>query len=113
LDGLRTVVGEVPGGVPELERRAQGDIFVSEPVPLSLSLRGETVDEALTKLDKYLDDAFVARHGHITIIHGKGTGTLRRAVHDFLSRHPHVRAFRLGERGEGESGATVVELDVT
>jgi DNA mismatch repair protein MutS2 len=55
----------------------------------------------------------VARHRHVTVVHGKGTGALRRAVHEFLSHHPHVRAFRLGERGEGESGATVVELDVT
>ena len=112
LDGLQAVAGDDSEEVPETGRRAQADVFVSDPVPLSLSLRGETVDDALTKLDKYLDDAFVARHRHVTIIHGKGTGALRRAVHDFLSRHPHVRTFRLGERGEGESGATVVELDV-
>lgn len=114
LDGLRTVAADVaPESSAERRPARDGDIAIGEPVPLSISLRGERVDEALPKLDKYLDDAFVARHRHVTIIHGKGTGTLRRAVHDFLSRHPHVRAFRLGERGEGESGATVVELDVT
>ena len=113
LEGLLAVAAEA-APTPESERRGPlGDIVIGEPVPLSISLRGERVDEALPKLDKYLDDAFVARHRHVTIIHGKGTGTMRRAVHDFLSRHPHVRAFRLGERGEGESGATVVELDVT
>ena len=113
LDGLRAVAAEVAPVFPDDRRPVPGDIVISDPVPLSISLRGERVDEALSRLDKYLDDAFVARHRHVTIIHGKGTGALRRAVHDFLSHHPHVRAFRLGERGEGESGATVVELDVT
>jgi DNA mismatch repair protein MutS2 len=114
LDGLRAVAAAAPAEVPaEARRRKGGDIAIAGPVPLSLSLRGERVDDALTKLDKYLDDAFVARHRQVTVIHGKGTGALRRAVHEFLSHHPHVRAFRLGERGEGESGATVVELDLT
>lgn len=90
----------------------QGDISIAEPVPMSLSLRGDRVDEAIPKLDKYLDEAFVARLAKVTIIHGKGTGALRKAVHEFLSRHPYVKAYRLGERGEGEAGATVVELDV-
>jgi DNA mismatch repair protein MutS2 len=113
LEGLRAVAGDaVPKVSTEPTYEREGDI-AGEPVPLSISLRGERVDEALPRLDKYLDEAFVARYRHVTIIHGKGTGALRRAVHDFLSHHPHVRAFRLGERGEGESGATVVELDVT
>ncbi|HEY6103846.1 MAG TPA: endonuclease MutS2 [bacterium] len=113
LDGLRAVADDtLPKVSAEPAYGREGDV-AAEPVPLSISLRGERVDEALPRLDKYLDDAFVARYHHVTIIHGKGTGTLRRAVHDFLSHHPHVRAFRLGERGEGESGATVVELDVT
>jgi len=111
VDGLRTVATAEP--LPDRRAGQGGDLPIGEPVPLSLSLRGEIVDEALPRLDKYLDEAFVARHRRVTIVHGKGTGTLRRAVHDFLSRHPHVRAFRLGGRGEGESGATVVELDVT
>ena len=114
LEGLRAAAPEAPGGAPPepLPRRG-GEIEIGEPVPLSISLRGEHIDEALARLDKYLDDAFVARHRHVTVVHGKGTGALRRAVHEFLGHHPHVRAFRLGERGEGESGATVVELDVT
>ncbi|MGH2400079.1 MAG: Smr/MutS family protein, partial [bacterium] len=88
------------------------DITVADPVPMSLTLRGDRVDEAIPKLDKYLDEAFVARLATVTIIHGKGTGALRKAVHEFLSHHPYVKAYRLGERGEGEAGATVVELDV-
>lgn len=109
LSGLRRAP-EAPAPAPE--RTRSGEIAPDEPVPLSLSLRGETVDEALPRLDKYLDDAFVAGLPRVTIIHGKGTGALRRAVHDFLRSHPHVRTFRLGERGEGETGATIVELDV-
>lgn len=84
----------------------------SEAVPLSLSLRGQRVDEAIPQLDKYLDEAFVAGYGRVTIVHGKGTGALRKAVHEYLDRHPHVKGFRLGGRGEGESGVTIVELDV-
>jgi DNA mismatch repair protein MutS2 len=114
LDGLRAATPDAPAEVaPEARPQRGSEIDVGEPVPLSISLRGQRVDEALTRLDKYLDDAFVARHRHVTVVHGKGTGALRRAVHEFLSHHPQVRSFRLGERGEGESGATVVELDVT
>ena len=110
VEGLRAApsAGDRPAHPPV----RTGDIGVGPPVPRSLNLRGETVDDALVRLDKYLDDAFVAGAGTVTIVHGKGTGALRKAVHDFLGRHPHVRAFRLGERGEGESGATIVELDV-
>ena len=81
-------------------------------VPLSLSVRGETVDEALLVVDRYLDDAVRARLPQVTVIHGKGTGRLRKAIHDFLHGHPHVKHFRLGERGEGDAGATVVALEV-
>ncbi|HXF82837.1 MAG TPA: endonuclease MutS2 [bacterium] len=84
----------------------------ADAVPLALSLRGQRVDEAIPALDKYLDAAFLAGYPRVTIIHGKGTGALRRAVHDHLAHHPHVKAFRLGARGEGESGATIVELNV-
>ena len=83
------------------------------PVPTSLSLRGMTVDEAIPILDKYLDEAFVAGLRRVTIVHGKGTGALRKAVHDFLKNHPHVKSYRLGEKGEGETGATIVELDAS
>jgi DNA mismatch repair protein MutS2 len=81
-------------------------------VATSLSVRGQTVDDALLVVDRYLDDAVRARLPQVTIIHGKGTGALRRALHEFLRGHPHVRQFRLGERGEGEGGATIVTLSV-
>ncbi|MDR7433812.1 MAG: endonuclease MutS2 [Armatimonadota bacterium] len=96
------------------EPAAPGASFERLPpaIPSSLDLRGRTEEEALLELDRYLDQAFLAGIPRVTIIHGKGTGVLRKAVHRFLSDHPHVRRFRLGEAGEGGSGATVVELNV-
>lgn len=75
-----------------------------------ISVRGQTVDEALMNVDKYLDDAFLAGLKQVTIIHGKGTGALREAIHQYLRHHPHVNSFRLGKYGEGESGVTIVEI---
>ncbi|MDR7543258.1 MAG: endonuclease MutS2 [Armatimonadota bacterium] len=88
------------------------EVPASPPVPLSLNVRGQTVDEALLAADRYLDEAMRAGLPQVTIVHGKGTGALRRALHDFLRGHPHVRSYRLGERGEGSSGATVVTLNL-
>ncbi len=75
-----------------------------------VSLRRLTVDEALLKLDKYLHDAFRAGLYQVTVVHGKGTGTLRLAAHRALARHPLVKSYRLGIYGEGEAGVTIVEL---
>ncbi len=75
-----------------------------------LKLRHLTVDEALFKLDGYLNDAFMAGLYQVRIVHGKGTGTLRQAVHRVLNRHPLVKSYRLGVYGEGESGVTIVKL---
>lgn len=75
-----------------------------------LDLRGLMVSEALEKTDKYLDDAYLAGYSPITIIHGKGTGALRSAIHEYLRKNSHVKKYRLGEYGEGEAGVTVVEL---
>jgi DNA mismatch repair protein MutS2 len=68
------------------------------------------VDEALWRLDRYLNDAFMAGLSSVRIVHGKGTGKLRRAVHDSLTRHPLVKSYRLGDYGEGDYGVTLVEL---
>ncbi len=75
-----------------------------------LDLRGQTVLDALLDVDRFIDSAQLAKVHLLTIIHGKGTGALRSAIHDHLKRHPAVRSYRLGVYGEGESGVTIVEL---
>ena len=75
-----------------------------------VDIRGLAVDEGEYVLGTYLDNAFLAKLNTVTIIHGKGTGVLRKAVHQYLRSHPHVKSFRLGVFGEGEHGVTVVEL---
>jgi len=79
-------------------------------VPRELELRGMTVEEALAELDKYLDDASLAGLEEVRIIHGKGTGALREAVHSFLEEHRAVRSFHLADRTAGGEGATEVDL---
>ncbi len=75
-----------------------------------LDIRGMASDEAIPVMEKFLDSASMAKLNIVTIIHGKGTGVLRQAVHANLRRNPHVKAFRLGRYGEGEAGVTVIEL---
>lgn len=70
-----------------------------------------TVDEALAHLDKYLDDAYIAHLPSVRIVHGKGTGALRSAVHSHLKRQKYVKSYRLGEAGEGDAGVTIAEFD--
>lgn len=82
----------------------------ASPVKLELDLRGLNVEEALERVDKYIDDAVIAGLHEVTIIHGKGTGTLRKAIHRHFRGHTHVESYRLGVYGEGEDGVTVVEL---
>ncbi|MGU8654347.1 endonuclease MutS2 [Clostridium perfringens] len=76
----------------------------------SIDLRGMDSEEACYTTDKYLDDAYVAGRGEVTLVHGKGTGVLRKAINDMLKKHPHVKSHRLGEYGEGGTGVTVVIL---
>ncbi|MRX71798.1 endonuclease MutS2 [Bacillus lacus] len=79
-------------------------------VSVELDLRGDRYEEALLKVDKYLDDAVLAGYPRVSIIHGKGTGALRKGVQEYLSNHRNVKKARFGEAGEGGSGITVVEL---
>lgn len=80
-------------------------------VKTEIDLRGTIISEALEIIDKYLDDAYLAHLQRISIIHGKGTGALRASVHEFLRTSPHVKSYRLGEYGEGDSGVTIVEFN--
>ena len=75
-----------------------------------IHLRRLTVDEAILKLEQYLNDAFMAGLSQVSIVHGKGTGTLRQVVQEQLAKHPLVKSYRLGEYGEGGAGATIVQL---
>jgi len=94
---------------PEVRERVVSVPRVSSP-GLELNLRGQTIEEALPRLDKYLNDAYLAGLPQVRIVHGKGTGALRRAVRDFVAGHPLVASHRPGDRYEGGEGATVVEL---
>ena len=76
-----------------------------------IKLLGLTSDEAISRLDKYLDDAYLAHISSVRVVHGKGTGALRAAVHQYLKSHPHVAEYHLGEFGEGDSGVTIVTFD--
>ena len=75
-----------------------------------INLLGMTVDEAIVELDKYLDDACLSHLNQVRIVHGKGTGALRKGVHEYLKRQKYVKSFRLGEFGAGDAGVTIVEL---
>jgi len=86
--------------------------YNTDPAPAKdeVYLRHLTVDEALIKLEKHLNDAFMAGLYHIKVIHGKGTGTLRQVVREQLARHLLVKSSRPGGYGEGGDGVTIVEL---
>ena len=81
-----------------------------EQIPTDIDLRGMNGEEAIPLVDKFLDTATLAGLHRVDIIHGKGTGALRKKVTEFLANHPRVKSFRLGEWNEGGTGATVVEL---
>lgn len=83
----------------------------SSSVSTEINLIGMTVDEAIAHLDKYLDDAYIAHLPSVRIVHGKGTGALRNAVHAHLKRQKYVKSFRLGEAGEGDAGVTIAEFE--
>ena len=99
---------------PKLQRSGggsgSGKMKMSKTMSISteINLLGKTVDEALAILDKYLDDAYLAHLPSVRVVHGKGTGALRSAVHGHLKRLKYVKEYRLGEYGEGDSGVTIV-----
>jgi DNA mismatch repair protein MutS2 len=101
-----------PGGAARRGSTAATEVQLQARANIAseIHLRGQHVEEALRVLDDYLDDAVLAGLASLRIVHGKGTGTLRRAVWDWLQSHPHVAEYRLGEDGEGGGGVTVVRL---
>jgi len=122
LAALRVIGGADAAGreAPRVSRGAPsagGLGAISGPparsVPIEVLLLGKTTDEARDIVEKYLDDAFLAGLGTVRVVHGKGTGALRKAVRDLLAAHPLVESFRDGEAGEGGHGATVAQLRVS
>jgi DNA mismatch repair protein MutS2 len=100
-------------GAPKYGGSSAGKLKMSKSASVSpeINLIGLTVDEAIPKLDKYLDDAYIAHLPSVRIVHGKGTGALRNAVHGHLKRQQYVKSFRLGEAGEGDAGVTIAEFN--
>ena len=82
----------------------------SKTATTEINVIGYHVNEAIFAIDKYLDDCALAKLSTVRIVHGKGTGTLRKEIHQFLKTNSHVKTFRLGTFGEGEMGVTIVEL---
>ena len=107
------IIDETPVYLKKTTRAGgKGKIKMSKSLSVSteINLLGKTVDEAIAELDKYLDDASLAHLSSVRIVHGKGTGALRKGIHQYLRRQKHVRSFRLGEFGEGDAGVTIAEL---
>lgn len=104
------LIDEATVTTPTVQRTGAGKIKMSKTLSVSteINLLGKTVDEALPALDKYLDDAYLAHLPSVRVVHGKGTGALRSAVHNHLKRLKYVKEFRLGEYGEGDAGVTIV-----
>ena len=97
---------------PNMKRTGTGKLRMSKSISVSpeINLLGKTVDEAIPLLDKYLDDAYLAHLKSVRVVHGKGTGALRKAVQQHLKRVKYIKSYRLGEYGEGDAGVTVVEF---
>jgi DNA mismatch repair protein MutS2 len=97
--------GEAPAGT-----QSQISVRASRPtgIPSSIMVRGMTVDEALPDVERYLDQAYRAGYDQVSVIHGRGTGTLRKVVQELLKTLPYVREYRLGDHGEGGYGVTIV-----
>ena len=96
----------------QLQKTSTGKMKLNKAMNISpeINLLGKTVDEAIAVLDKYLDDAYLSHMSPVRVVHGKGTGALRKGVHEYLRRLKYVKSYRLGEFGEGDAGVTIVEF---
>lgn len=91
-------------------RRVKSSGVSKSSVKIKLDLRGERYEDALIRLDKYISDVLISGYENVTIVHGHGTGAIRKAVQEYLKKSPYVKSFRYGREGEGGNGATVVQL---
>lgn len=107
------IIEEVSPYAPKkMNRTSKGKIKMGKSLSVrpEINLLGRTVDEAVAELDKYLDDAILAHLNTVRVVHGKGTGALRKGIHEYLRRQKHVKSYHLAEFGEGDAGVTIVEL---
>ena len=109
-DYLGTTIDEAVITGPSISRTSSGKSKLSKAATISteINLLGKTVDEAVAELDKYLDDAYLSHLPSVRVVHGKGTGALRKGIHNYLRRQKHVADFHLAEFGEGDAGVTIV-----
>ena len=112
ISDLEIIEEPSPYAPKKLNRTSKGRIGMSKSMSVSpeINLLGRTVDEAVAELDKYLDDALLSHLDTVRVVHGKGTGALRKGIHEYLRRQKHVRSYHLAEFGEGDAGVTIVEL---
>lgn len=112
LDDLVLLEEETIHTGDRMKRTSAGKLKMSKSYSVSteINLLGKTVDEALSELDKYLDDAYLAHLPSVRIVHGKGTGALRSAVQNYLRKNKIVKSYRQGEFGEGDAGVTIAEF---
>lgn len=112
ISDLEIIEEVLPYAPKRMNRTAKSKIKMSKSLSVSpeINLLGKTVDEAVAELDKYLDDALLSHLNSVRVVHGKGTGALRKGIHEYLRRQKHVKSYRLAEFGEGDAGVTIVEL---
>ena len=112
ISDLEIIEEPSPYTPKKLNRSSKGRIGMSKSLSVSpeINLLGRTVDEAVAELDKYLDDALLSHLNTVRVVHGKGTGALRKGIHEYLRRQKHVKSYHLAEFGEGDAGVTIVEL---
>ncbi|KEI95529.1 endonuclease MutS2 [Clostridium botulinum] len=110
IKDLRAAKGSNPNSSSSKIKKSKKLNLNLRRVESSVDLRGMDAEEAIYTADKYLDEAYLGGLGEVTIVHGKGTGVLRKTIMDMLKGHSHVKKYRLGEYGEGGTGVTVVEL---
>ncbi len=112
ISDLEIIEDVNPYSPKTMKRTSKSKIKMSKSLSVSpeINLLGKTVDEAVSELDKYLDDALLSHLNSVRVVHGKGTGALRKGIHEYLRRQKHVKSYRLAEYGEGDAGVTIVEL---
>lgn len=112
ISDLEIIEQQNPYAPKNMRRTGGGKIKMSKSLSVSpeINLLGKTVDEAVAELDKYLDDALLSHLNSVRVVHGKGTGALRKGIHEYLRRQKHVKSYHLAEFGEGDAGVTIVNL---